>query len=88
LNSYRYHIQDILPRPFSPENGGRNSRPSFAEFLNINKIKGEYKFTLTVADEFTVSALSMFMNVVFSMSGHSCKNIHIKTTQHYDESAL
>jgi hypothetical protein len=69
LNSY--HIQDILPRQLSPEYGGRNSRPSFAEFLNINKIKGEYKFTLTVADEFTVSASSMVMNVVFSMTGYS-----------------
>jgi hypothetical protein len=73
LNSF--HIQDILPRQLSPEYGGRNSSPSFAEFLNINKIKEEYKLQLTAADEFTVSALSMVMNVVFSMTGHSSKNI-------------
>jgi hypothetical protein len=68
-----YHIQNILPRPFSPEYGGRNSSPSFAEFLNINKIEGEYKFTLTVA-EITVSASSIVFNVVFSMTGHSQQN--------------
>jgi hypothetical protein len=52
------------------------------------KIKGEYKFTLTVADEFTVSASSMVINVVFSITGHSSKTIHTRTILHYDESAL
>jgi hypothetical protein len=36
--------------------------------------------TLTVADEFTVSASSMVINVVFSMTSHSSKNIHTRTT--------